>query len=108
MKITKKRIVTMVVAMLSLVALCFSMVACSTPTTEQPNEANKPTQETILAGGMQVGETQSQGIKLMSAKLLSEDFATYGVSPLAETAITINATIEPIDAANHGIDWTLA
>ncbi len=108
MKITKKRIVTMVVAMLSLVALCFSMVACSTPTTEQSNEANKPTQETILAGGMQVGKTQSQGIKLMSAKLLSEDFATYGVSPLAETAITINATIEPIDAANHGIDWTLA
>ncbi|MBE5734300.1 MAG: hypothetical protein E7347_04545, partial [Clostridiales bacterium] len=92
MKFTKKRITTMVVAMLSLVALCFSMVACSTPTTdENSNTANTPTQETILAGGMQVGETQSQGIKLMSAKLLSEDFATYGISPLAETAITINA-----------------
>ena len=109
MKFTKKRITTMVVAMLSLVALCFSMVACTTTTTdEKSNTANTPTQETILAGGMQVGEMQSQGIKLMSAKLLSEDFATYGISPLAETAITINATIEPIDAANHGIDWTLA
>ena len=108
MKITKKRIVTMVVAMLSLVALCFSMVACSTPTTEQSNEANKPTNETILAGGMQVGEVQDYGIKLMSASIPVTSYADYGVAAIAETAVTINATIEPIDAANHGIDWTLA
>lgn len=109
MKFTKKRIMTMVVAMLSLVALCFSMVACSTPTTnEQSNEANKPTNETILAGGMQVGEVQDYGIKLMSASIPATSYADYGVAAIAETAVTINATIEPIDAANHGIDWTIA
>ena len=109
MKITKKRIITMLVAVLSLVTLCFSMVACSTPTTnEQSNEVNKPTQETILAGGMQVGEVKSSGIKLMSAKIPTESLADYGVAAIAETAVTINATIEPIDAANHGVDWTVA
>jgi len=108
MKSTKKKITTIVVAMLSLVALCFSMVACSTPTTNQPNEPNKSTQETILAGGMQVGDVQTKGIKLMSANLPVTDYYDGGGSLLAESAITINATIEPVDAANHGVDWSLA
>lgn len=109
MKFAKKRITTIVVAMSSLVALCFSMVACSIPTTnEQTNEANTPAQETILAGGMQVGEVQDYGIKLMSASIPATNYVDYGVTTIAETAITINATIEPIDAANHGIDWSIA
>ena len=108
MKFTKKRIATMVVAMFTLVALCFSMVACSTPTTNQPNEPNNSTQETILAGGMQVGETQSSGIKLMSVAIPAASFEDYGVAAIAETAVTINATIEPVDAANHGVDWSVS
>lgn len=108
MKFSKKKITTSVVAMLSLVALCFSMVACSTPTTEHSNEAINPSQETILAGGMQVGETQNSGIKLMSASIPKASFDDYGVAAIAETAVTINATIEPMDAANHGVDWSVA
>ena len=51
----KKRITTLVVSMLTLAALSLSMVGCSTPTTNDAiNEATTP-QESILAGGMQVG-----------------------------------------------------
>ena len=103
----KKRISILVVSMLTLVALCFTLVACSTPTNEKQTEATNP-QETILAGGMQVGEMQSSGIKLMSANIKSTSFADYGISPTAETGFNLTATVSPEDAANHGIDWELS
>lgn len=106
---SRKRILTAVVAMLTLVALCFSMVACTDNTDNGQNtEQNGTNTETILAGGMQVGESTHNGIQLMSAKLSDSEFATYGVAATAETAITVNATISPGDAANQGIDWSVA
>lgn len=106
---SKKRNLTAVVAMLTLAALCFSMVACTDNTDNGQNtEQNAVPTETILAGGMQIGESQDYGIQLMSATLAASDFATYGVSATAETAITVNATISPGDAANQGIDWSIA
>lgn len=53
MKLTNKKIMTIAVAMLSLVALCFSMVACTPSTTnEQSGEDNKSENETILEKGI--------------------------------------------------------
>lgn len=109
MKFTKKRIMTGAVAMLSLVALCFSMVACTPSTTnEQSGENNNPANETILAGGMQVSEIGDYGIQLLSTPIEVCDFEEYGVSAYAENAITVNATIEPSDAAIQGVDWSVA
>lgn len=106
---SRKRILTAVVAMLTLAALCFSMVACTDNTDSgQSTEQNAASTETILAGGMQIGESQDYGIKLMSATLTASDYAAYGVSATAETAITVNATISPADAANQGVDWAIA
>ena len=101
----KKRITTLVVSMLTLAALSLSMVGCSTPSNnDATHEATKP-QESILAGGMQVGEMQNKGIKLMSANIEPTYYDDYGISPIAETAFTLSATISPEDAANHGVDW---
>ena len=103
----KKRIITMVAAIMTLLTLSFSMVACSSPSTNDSSKANTPTQETILAGGMQVGEVQNYGIKLMSANIEPASYEDYGIATVAETAMTINATITPSEAANHGIDWSI-
>ena len=50
----------------------------------------------------------SHGIKLAAVKLASSEYEDYGVSPLAETAYTLTATITPADAANKKVDWTIA
>ncbi len=59
-------------------------------------------------GGANVAEIQGNGIKLMAARLSVNDYEAYGVSPQAENAYTLTATITPADAANKKVDWTIA
>lgn len=59
-------------------------------------------------GGVVIGEVEENGISLMSAKIASADYAEYGVSPLAETAYTLTATITPSDASNKAVSWSAA
>lgn len=57
-------------------------------------------------GGMIVGETEEQGISLMSAKIAPEDYEEYGISTMAESAYTLTATIIPESADNKAVDWS--
>lgn len=59
-------------------------------------------------GGTVIGESTGNGVKLMSAKIAKEDYTEYGISPLAETAYTLTASIEPIDATNQEVDWSVS
>ncbi len=102
---TKTRLFTVIISMLTLLALCFSMVGCSN--TEKPTEQNNESQS-VISGGMQVGETQNHGISLMSASIEPALYADYGISTAAETAVTINATITPSEVVEQGIDWALS
>lgn len=51
-------------------------------------------------------ETEETGITLMSATIAEEEFTANGVSPLAESAVTLTATITPNDATYQQVDWT--
>lgn len=57
---------------------------------------------------MVVGDSVGSGILLKSMKIAAEDYAAYGVSPLAESAQTLTATISPSNAADKTVDWTVA
>lgn len=103
----KNKILSVLIAVLMLAALCFSLVACSTPSDKTEEVASTPDREQIIAGGMEIGEVQARGIQLLSAPVNVADFEEYGVSTLAENAITVNAIITPSDAANQGVDWTI-
>ena len=59
-------------------------------------------------GGMVIGGSVGSGISLKSAKIAAEDYAAYGVSPLAESAQTLTATITPSNAADKTVDWAVA
>ena len=59
-------------------------------------------------GGMVVGDSVGSGISLKSTKIAAEDYAVYGISPLAESAQTLTATITPSNAADKTVDWTVA
>ncbi len=68
---------------------------------EQPNDEEDD-------GGAVINEGESNGIKLMSAKISPENYDEYGISPMAETAYQLTATITPENATNKAVDWTIA
>lgn len=103
----KNKILSVLIAVFMLAALCFSLVACSTPSDKTEEVASTPEREQIIAGGMEIGEVHANGIQLLSAPVNVGDFEEYGISALAENAITVNAIITPSDAANQGVDWTI-
>ncbi len=57
-------------------------------------------------GGAVVTDLKSHGIKLMSATIAEEDYADYGISPQADSAILITANITPVNASVQDIEWT--
>lgn len=61
-------------------------------------------------GGAVVMEGESNGVRLMSARILSSEYENYGVSPMAETAYTLTATLNPDglwdNMVNFSVDWT--
>ena len=68
----------------------------------------KPDEEQTQEGGAIITEGESNGIKLMSAKISPENYDEYGISPMAETAYQLTATITPENATNKAVDWTIA
>lgn len=102
----KKKILASILATTVLVTCAFTAVACSEK--DKMEQAGTSLTQTMTGGGMQIGESEGSGIQLMSTTLLSSEFEYYGVSPLAETAYTITATITPADADNQGIDWSIS
>ena len=76
------------------------------PVEETPGGEEKP--EDSGGGEVSTEAGVSHGIRLAAVKLASSEYEDYGVSPLAETAYTLTATITPADAANKKVDWTIA
>lgn len=70
-------------------------------------EREEPTEETA-DGGMLIGESEGAGVSLLSEKIAKADYAANGVSPLAESAYTLTATVEPSNAVNKAVDWSVA
>lgn len=71
-------------------------------------EQTEQTEETAN-GGTIIGESEGENVKVKSMRIAPEDYAAYGVSPMAETAYTLTATVLPDnEAENTGIDWSVA
>lgn len=64
--------------------------------------------ETADIGGAVIGEGESNGISLMSAKIATADYAANGISTMAETAYMLTATITPDNATYKAADWSVA
>ena len=89
------------------VATCaFTVVSCSKDKTDE--QTNVGIEQTMTNGGMQIGAGTSNGIKLMSATLLSSEYETYGVSATAESAYTLTATVTPSYTTNPVVNWSVS
>ncbi len=56
-------------------------------------------------GGLKVNESVNNGMSLMSVRLMSNEYETYGVTESAESAFVLNATITPEYVENQGVSW---
>ena len=65
--------------------------------TEQPDD-----------GGATIIEGDSKNMSLMSTLIPIAQFDEYGIAPAAETAYEVTATIEPANAADTKVDFTVA
>ena len=70
-------------------------------------QTEEVTENDQAAGGAVITEGESNGLALTSVRIAEEDYAAYGVSPLAETAYTLNASITPAGAYEQGITWSV-
>lgn len=75
---------------------------------EQQEEQLPANENGETASGAFVSEGESNGIKMMTAKIAAADYDEYGISPMAETAYQLRAVLEPSDAYNRAVDWVVA
>lgn len=64
----------------------------------------------VAPGGMQVTapETAENGVRFAVKQLSKEQLRAYGISEQTESAVEINATVEPVEAVRTILDWELS
>ena len=69
---------------------------------KRKEEASAP-----VESGFSIGSVENNGIKLTSAKIAEADYAANGISPQAESAYKLTATIEPVSADDRRVEWSV-
>ena len=59
-------------------------------------------------GGMLIGDSTGDGIAVTSIPIARANYAANDISPLAESAYTLTATVTPADATNKAVDWAVS
>lgn len=74
------------------------------------NQTEEPagSEEQTTGGLVMPEETKGNGIALMSAAIAEEDYEENGISAQAETAYTVTATVQPENATDKRVTWSVA
>ena len=67
-----------------------------------------PEQNYTASGGAIIGESTGNGVQIMSVQIPAESYVEYGISPMAESAYQLTATVYPATATDKTIDWSVA
>ena len=103
----KTKTIITVVAIILCLALAGGWIA---QTVINKQKANEPTVNTAVdetAEGMQLDiAKENNGVKLMSARIASEDYGEYGVAAQAESAYTLTASNDSGDSSLDRYVWS--
>ena len=83
----KKKLIAGILAAVTVCTCAVTAVACSQDKMSE-EQANVGIEQTAFGGGMQIGESVGNGIKLMNAAIPASEYGDYGVMPTAESAYT--------------------
>ena len=77
------------------------------------NNSDNPDDKPVVGdtdnnGGALIGGVENNGISLMSARIAPTAYAENGISPQADTAYSLTATIVPDYASNKAVDWSVS
>ncbi len=70
-----------------------------------PIKQEQPHENPDENGGAVVEDGTGNGVSVKSVKIPKAEYAANGISPLAETAYTLTATVTPANATNSKVDW---
>lgn len=105
-KNTIKNII-MVVAIILALTLAGGWIAQTVITKKNQTPPITETEE-IDVGGMQLDLSENNGgIRFTSARIATANYEANGISPQAETAYALTASIFPFDAINKTVDWSI-
>ncbi len=81
----------------------------SEPIPEPPNGAEQPDDIPPITddGSAELENGEQNGVQLLSAKIPRVAYELNGISPQADTAFTLTATVGPDDAVNKVVDWSV-
>lgn len=103
-----KTTITVLAVVLSLAmiitSLCLYAITLNNTMPSLPDQ----TPDIVTNDSMFINNGETDGMLIASTKIASESYADYGVTPLAETAYTLTATITPASAYVQGITWSIA
>ena len=87
----------------------FMFGGCDNGTDKGADKGNNPPNvENNVQTDITITKNESNGLTLCTAPILESDYAAYGVSEQAESAVTITATITPSYVTYPELDWSLA
>ena len=104
---SRKKVLSIAVALVSVLAVCFSAGCSQDRSNSNTKTENKQTLFDDM-GGMFIKDSLTEDLSLNTIKLTSNQYETYGVSSMAESAFVLNATILPESSANQGLSWEIA
>lgn len=74
------------------------------------DKKESPADKTETTDGLIITSNNSDSgeIRLASEKIAPASYATYGISPQADSAYTLTATITPANVSNKAVDWVVS
>ena len=94
-----------IICVLLAVAITLSAIILAVP--KDSSETTMPV--TDFVGGAEVPEeTVGNHVVISARKLNRSEYAENGISPLAESAQQLTATVTPSDANNKAVDWSIS
>lgn len=98
----KKKILSIVLILLLSLSLFATLISCNaTIVPEQTAPEN-------FGNGVIISNGENYNMVVESAKLLYSEYEANGISPLAESAYRLTATVKPDNAFHKSIDWTVS